>query len=90
MDTSLYTDSANRARVWGKGGSLREQVYVDLRERLMMGGFGAQDRLGEERLAAELGVSRTPVREALIRLASDGLLVRQDSGYAATTRCCRT
>jgi DNA-binding GntR family transcriptional regulator len=60
---------------------LREQVYVELRERLMMGGFGAQDRLGEERLAAELGVSRTPVREALIRLASDGLLVRQDSGY---------
>jgi DNA-binding GntR family transcriptional regulator len=60
---------------------LREQVYVDLRGRLMMGEFGAQDRLGEERLAAELGVSRTPVREALIRLAADGLLVRQGGGY---------
>jgi|SRR5882757_5255262 len=85
MDTPLYTDTSpapgQSRRPRSRASSLREQVYVDLRERLMMGGFGAQDRLGEERLAAELGVSRTPVREALIRLASDGLLVRQDSGY---------
>jgi DNA-binding GntR family transcriptional regulator len=85
MDTPLYTDTSPQPgqsrRGRSRASSLREQVYVDLRERLMMGGFGAQDRLGEERLATELGVSRTPVREALIRLASDGLLVRQDSGY---------
>jgi DNA-binding GntR family transcriptional regulator len=81
MDTSLYTDGADRAGGRARSTSLREQVYEDLRGRLMMGEFGAQDRLGEERLAAELGVSRTPVREALIRLAADGLLVRQDSGY---------
>jgi DNA-binding GntR family transcriptional regulator len=77
--TSTLADTAPRGR--GHAGSRREQVYAGLRRRLMMGEFGVQTRLGEERLAAELGVSRTPVREALIRLASDGLLVRRDSGY---------
>jgi DNA-binding GntR family transcriptional regulator len=85
MDTETYTEPspgreiAKGAR--GKSGSLREQVYADLRHRLMVGEFGVQTRLREERLATELGVSRTPVREALIRLAADGLLVRQDGGY---------
>jgi DNA-binding GntR family transcriptional regulator len=85
MDTPLHTtasppaDATSRGR--GRAGSRREQVYADLRRRLMIGEFGVQTRLGEERLAADLGVSRTPVREALIRLAADGLLVRRDSGY---------
>jgi len=47
----------------------------------MAGEFSAQTRLSEGRLAAQFGVSRTPVREALIRLMTDGLLVRQDGGY---------
>jgi DNA-binding GntR family transcriptional regulator len=84
VDTDLYTESSpERAarRERGEGMSLREQVYADLQHRLMIGEFGAQTRLREERLAAELGVSRTPVREALIRLTADGLLVRQDGGY---------
>jgi DNA-binding GntR family transcriptional regulator len=76
---SPLADTASRGR--GQPGSRREQVYADLRRRLMVGEFGMQTRLGEERLAAELGVSRTPVREALIRLAADGLLARRDSGY---------
>jgi DNA-binding GntR family transcriptional regulator len=61
--------------------SLREHVYGELRWRLMMGRFDIQGRLVEERLAVELDVSRTPVREALIRLASDGLLARREGGY---------
>lgn len=48
----------------------------------MSGEFSFRDRLAEERLAALLGVSRTPVREALTRLAGDGLVEkRQDGGY---------
>jgi DNA-binding GntR family transcriptional regulator len=84
MDTALYTQSTG-ARVdqvrRDRGTSLRELVYTRLRERLMMGEFGARTRLREEHLATELGVSRTPVRETLIRLAADGLLVRVDGGY---------
>lgn len=63
-------------------GNLRDHVYVALRHRLMSGEFSFRDRLGEERVAALLGVSRTPVREALTRLAGDGLVEkRQDGGY---------
>lgn len=63
-------------------GNLRDHAYVALRQRLMSGEFSFRDRLAEERLAALLGVSRTPVREALTRLASDGLVEkRPDGGY---------
>lgn len=63
-------------------GSLRRsQVYSELRRRVMLGRFGLQTRLVEERLAADLGVSRTPVREALVRLLADGLVVRREGGY---------
>lgn len=50
-----------------------------------MGEFPPGNRLGEERLAAELQVSRTPVREALARLHSEGLVDRlADGGYGPT------
>lgn len=63
----------------------REQVYAALRARLMSGEFSFRDRLAEERLAALLAVSRTPVREALTRLAADGLVEkRSDGGYYPT------
>jgi DNA-binding GntR family transcriptional regulator len=58
----------------------RELAYQGLKQRLLRGDFAPGARLGEERLAAELGVSRTPVREALSRLHSEGLVERLDDG----------
>lgn len=62
--------------------SRREQVYGELRRRILIGEFPARTRLAEERLATLLEVSRTPVREALVRLHADRLLHRHpDGGY---------
>jgi DNA-binding GntR family transcriptional regulator len=54
--------------------SVVDQVYVAVRERILTGELARGARLRQEELAAELGVSRTPLREALRRLASEGLV----------------
>ncbi|OBC01029.1 hypothetical protein A5784_02090 [Mycobacterium sp. 852013-50091_SCH5140682] len=57
-----------------------QTVYVALRHRLSAGRYAPGDRLTEVELAEELGVSRTPVREALQRLHADGLVSRAGRG----------
>jgi DNA-binding GntR family transcriptional regulator len=54
--------------------SLRERVYQALREALVSGELPPGQRLRDQELAAQLGVSRTPVREALQRLEDEGLV----------------
>ncbi|MPY80452.1 MAG: FCD domain-containing protein [Actinophytocola sp.] len=51
-----------------------ERAYADLRLEILKGVHPAGTRLREEQLAETLGLSRTPVREALRRLESDGLV----------------
>ena len=53
---------------------VREKVYEDLKARVLSGAFAAGERLTEEHLAEQLGVSRTPVREALHKLELEGLI----------------
>ncbi|MBO4274492.1 FCD domain-containing protein [Microbispora triticiradicis] len=80
VDAGLYTTPDTGPA--GRTGLRREQVYGELRRRLMLGEFAIRSRLVEERIAALLEVSRTPVREALVRLLADGLVERgQDGGY---------
>ena len=55
-------------------------VYARLKADLRGGRLTAWDRLAEEPLAARFGVSRTPVREALTRLLSEGLLEKRNGG----------
>lgn len=56
--------------------SLAEQVYHKLLEEIIHGTRKGGDKLSEENICGELGVSRTPAREALMRLCSDGLVER--------------
>jgi len=51
-----------------------DRVYAKLRQGILDGTYAQGTRLGEVDLADALGVSRTPVREALRRLGSEGLL----------------
>ncbi|AYG03251.1 GntR family transcriptional regulator [Gryllotalpicola protaetiae] len=55
-------------------------VYQQLRALLMDGSVAPTERLTEEALADRFEVSRTPVREALSRLQTDGLIERRDGG----------
>jgi DNA-binding GntR family transcriptional regulator len=54
--------------------SVVDQVYAAIRERISSGSLPRGGRVHQEDLAEELGVSRTPVREALRRLAAEGLV----------------
>lgn len=58
-------------------------MYHALRQLLREGRIGAGERLREVPLAAQLGVSRTPIREALARLASEGLVAVEGRGYVS-------
>src|SRR3954453_12589707 len=49
-------------------------IEAELRRRIERGELAPAARLADAKLAAELGVSRTPVREALLRLAREGLV----------------
>jgi len=54
--------------------SVVDQVYDAVRARILSGDLPRGSRLRQAALADELGVSRTPLREALRRLATEGLV----------------
>ncbi|RYZ00753.1 MAG: GntR family transcriptional regulator [Comamonadaceae bacterium] len=62
-----------------RSASLAAQAYDRLRTLILDRRIHAGSPLQEGRLADELGISRTPMREALVRLAGEGLLVRRDA-----------
>ena len=54
--------------------NLSEQAYNQIKDAICQGRIAPGDILSESRLAEDLGMSRTPVREALRSLASEGFL----------------
>lgn len=67
--------------------SLQERIFEGLRDRILCGELSPGESLSEMTLAAEFGVSRTPVREALKLLQSEGLLeVRPRVGTFVATQ----
>ena len=63
--------------------SLRTQVYRTLRGALRKGRVGSNRVATERDLAEQLGVSRTPVREALVLLMHEGLVSATTRGFSA-------
>jgi DNA-binding GntR family transcriptional regulator len=68
-----------------KSQGLRQRTYEVLRGHISAGRIKPGQRLIENSLAEELGISRTPVREALALLARDGLLVPTTRGFVLPT-----
>ena len=61
---------------------LAEQVYATIKAQLHDFALTPGDRFSEAELASRMGVSRTPIREALFRLRNEGLLdVESKSGW---------
>lgn len=56
---------------------MTEQITIELRRRILNGQLAEGTTLRQERLAAELGVSRIPLREAIRYLESEGLVVSE-------------
>lgn len=65
---------------------LADEVYNQLVAAIMAREIGPDDRLVQEKLAAELDISRTPVREALLRLEKEGVLHLATSGGFRLTK----
>lgn len=65
--------------------SLSSQIHSDLLQKIQRGEIGPEDRLVDIGIAREMGVSRMPVREALLRLANDGYVVGTTRGFVLPT-----
>lgn len=61
--------------------TLADQVYQSLRTHLRDSSFRGGEPIQEAKVAAQMGVSRTPVREALSRLANEGLLIQSRRSF---------
>ena len=62
--------------------SHRSRIHETLRLRLLRGEVGPDVRLVDHAIAEEMGVSRMPVREALMQLVSEGYLESTSRGFA--------
>ena len=80
MQTKAPRPTALQMKVL-KPASLREQIYDHLRERIHAGLLTFDDRLVDVDIANKFGVSRMPVREALMQLVHDGMLESTTRGF---------
>lgn len=65
--------------------NLNDMIYCELKHRILVGDIKAQTRLTEIELAKSMNVSRTPIRYAISRLKSDGLVQVEERKGAYVT-----
>jgi DNA-binding GntR family transcriptional regulator len=66
--------------------TLSDRVYDIIRDRILSGELAAEDPIRQDTIAAELGISKIPLREALTRLEQGGLVTSQaHRGFMVST-----
>lgn len=76
-----------KQQFWRYTGSSQQQAYVYLQDRIASGALPGGARLKPESIAAELGISRMPVREAIRQLDAEGYVtIRPNRGAVVTPR----
>lgn len=68
---------------------LRELVYEELKKQILIGRIAPGTRMMEVELADEMGVSRTPIREAIRKLEKEGLVTIEPRRGAYASRISR-
>jgi DNA-binding GntR family transcriptional regulator len=89
MDSDLSTTSERRGLAPALKRSLADDVTDRLRDAILHGSFKPGEPLREEQLAASLDVSRGPVREALVQLEREGLVIVRRHRGATVARLSR-
>ncbi len=80
--TENFTDAL---RPLGNRKSAGEHIFEHLKQAIIRGDIPPGSRIVETRIAETMGVSRTPVREAIHKLEREGLLIKQPpSGFTVT------
>src|SRR5512133_2552962 len=73
-DQSRFAMIRSMQRQLERPKSLTDLAHEKIRQLIVSGEFPLGEQLSEASLAAQLGISKTPVREALLRLRADGLI----------------
>lgn len=76
-DTDLTEDVAEEASDVGAPGARMADAYERIKMAILQGKFSPGDRLSQVKIAELLGLSRTPVREALRLIEKDGLITSE-------------
>ena len=67
----------SQARRWERRVRLVDEVASELRTRIYEGWYSPGSVIHQENVSAELGISRTPLREAIRMLEQEGLLIAE-------------
>ena len=81
--------STSKQKRRGQTTNLRESAYLHIQQKIASGGLGPGGAITELGLANELGISRTPIREALSRLTAEGILEQTPNRGAIVARLTR-
>jgi len=73
----------------GRRSSARERAYLQIQRKIAAGELSTGQAVSELALARELGISRTPVREALGQLAAEGILEQSPNRRAVVVKLTR-